>query len=243
MYTTGEVAKMCGVSVRTVQYYDSRSILSPSGVTEGGRRLYAEQDVKRMRVILFLRDAGLSIGSISHILGDESPGSVINVLLDRREEQLLEEMEEKREMLRKIEGIRREMKSIENFTVESIGDIALRIENKKSINRLHAAMLIAALPVMLLELAAVILWITRKMIWPAAVWLAADIVFGVWMSMYYYRRVQYICPQCHRVFRPSFQDMLWARHTASLRKLTCAACGWRGFCVEIYGKEDKHGGD
>ena len=41
-YTTGEIAKLCGVSVRTVQYYDTRNILTPSELTEGGRRLYSE---------------------------------------------------------------------------------------------------------------------------------------------------------------------------------------------------------
>lgn len=35
MYTTGELAKLCGVTVRTVQYYDSRSILLPSRLSEG----------------------------------------------------------------------------------------------------------------------------------------------------------------------------------------------------------------
>lgn len=39
-YTTGEIAKLCGVSVRTVQYYDTRGVLMPSELSEGGRRLY-----------------------------------------------------------------------------------------------------------------------------------------------------------------------------------------------------------
>ena len=50
-YTTGEVAKLCGVTVRTVQYYDQRSILIPSELTEGGRRLYTEDDVKKLKII------------------------------------------------------------------------------------------------------------------------------------------------------------------------------------------------
>ena len=33
-YTTGEIAKLCGVSVRTVQYYDERGILIPSELSE-----------------------------------------------------------------------------------------------------------------------------------------------------------------------------------------------------------------
>ena len=55
-YTTGELAKLCGVTVRTVQYYDTRGILVPSELSEGGRRLYTEGDLKRMRIIWFLRE-------------------------------------------------------------------------------------------------------------------------------------------------------------------------------------------
>ena len=55
-YTTGEIAKLCGVTVRTVQYYDTRGILAPSELTEGGRRLYSEDDLRRMKVICLLRD-------------------------------------------------------------------------------------------------------------------------------------------------------------------------------------------
>ena len=69
-YTTGEIAKLCGVSVRTVQYYDTRNILTPSELTEGGRRLYSEEDLKRMKIICFLRAAGISINSIGELLSE-----------------------------------------------------------------------------------------------------------------------------------------------------------------------------
>ena len=54
-YTTGEIAKLCGVSVRTVQYYDSRGILIPGDFSEGGRRLYSESDLKKLKIICFLQ--------------------------------------------------------------------------------------------------------------------------------------------------------------------------------------------
>ena len=50
-YTTGDLAKLAGVSVRTVQYYDKRGILTPSDVTEGGRRLYVASDLEQLRMI------------------------------------------------------------------------------------------------------------------------------------------------------------------------------------------------
>ena len=56
-YTTGDIAKLTGVSVRTVQYYDAKGLLIPNEISDGGRRLYGTAEVERMRVILFLRFA------------------------------------------------------------------------------------------------------------------------------------------------------------------------------------------
>ena len=85
LYTTGEVAKLCGVSVRTVQYYDTRNILTPSELSEGGRRLYSEEDVRRMKIICFLRDAGISISSIEGLLAEKEPGKVIHMLIEQQD--------------------------------------------------------------------------------------------------------------------------------------------------------------
>ena len=65
MYTTGELAKKCNVSVRTVQYYDERGILIPSELSEGGRRIFSEKDVETLETICFLRDLGISIKDIA----------------------------------------------------------------------------------------------------------------------------------------------------------------------------------
>ena len=127
-YTTGEIAKLCGVSVRTVQYYDTRGILTPSELTEGGRRLYSEDDLKRMKIICFLRDAGISINSIGELLSEDDPSSVISVLLEQQEQLLREEAQERQAKLDMLDGIKRELKGVENFSIKSIGDIAYVME-------------------------------------------------------------------------------------------------------------------
>ena len=241
-YTTGEVAKLCGVTVRTVQYYDSRNILVPSELSEGGRRLYSDQDLKRMKIICFLRDAGISINSIGQLLSEEDPGSVISILLDQQEQLLLDEMQERKSKLEIIEGIRRELKNVENFSVESIGDIAYTMENKKKMRQLHAILLITGLPLSIFQWGAIILWASTGIWWPFAAWVAVDLPYGIWLSAYYFKRVVYICPQCHEVFKPKFKEAFWASHTPTLRKLTCPCCGRRSFCVETYGKEEKNHG-
>ena len=75
-YTTGEIAKLCAVTVRTVQYYDKRGILTPSALSEGGRRLYSDGDLSRMKVICFLRELGLPLDAIGQLLAEPDPGSV-----------------------------------------------------------------------------------------------------------------------------------------------------------------------
>ena len=42
--TVGEVAKKMDITVRTLQHYDREGLLSPSSMSEGGRRLYTDKD-------------------------------------------------------------------------------------------------------------------------------------------------------------------------------------------------------
>ena len=132
-YTTGELAKLCGITVRTVQFYDQRGILVPSALTEGGRRLYSGEDLKRMKIICFLRETGLSLDTISQLLKEEDPGSVIAVLLEQQEQVLRGEIGERREKLDRLAELRSGLKTVPSFSIESIGDIAAVMESKKKL--------------------------------------------------------------------------------------------------------------
>ena len=154
MYTTGEIAKLCGVSVRTVQYYDTRNILVPSELSEGGRRLYSEEDLKRMKIICFLRDLDLPINTISRLLTEEHPENVIDLLLEQQEAALRTDIADRQAKLNKLELLQREVRTVENFSVESIGDIAHVMENRKKLRKLHMLMLTVGIPLELVE------WIT-----------------------------------------------------------------------------------
>ena len=236
-YTTGEVAKLCGVTVRTVQYYDTRGILTPSALTEGGRRLYDEEDVRKCRVICFLRELDLPIDAIRQLLSEEDPGSVISILLDQQEQVLREEIEGRRQKLERLEDLRRGLRDIGRFSIESIGDIAHIVENRNKLKKLHRNLLIFGLPVNVLQWVTILLWIFKGIWWPFALWAVIAVPYGVWISRYYFRNTAYICPQCHTVFKPTFRQAFFARHTPKTRKLTCVKCGHHGFCVETWGGE------
>ena len=242
-YTTGEIAKLCGVSVRTVQYYDSRNILVPSELSEGGRRLYSEDDLKRMRIICFLREAGLPINSISELFAEEHPEKVITILLDQQEQTLREELEEQQKKLSIVETIKRELKEVKNFSIESIGDIAFVMKNKNKLRKMRWLMVLTGIPVTALQWVSIVLWITHGLWWLFAIWACVAIPWGIVVSINYFKRVAYICPECHEVFRPRFKEVFWAYHTPKMRRLTCPKCGHKGLCVEVYAeKEDKNNG-
>ena len=237
-YTTGEIAKLCGVAVRTVQYYDARGILVPASLSEGGRRLYSEDDLRRMRVICFLRELGLPIDAIGKLLREEDPGSVIELLLQQQEAALKEEIGAQTEKLKKLETLRRELKGAGEISVESIGDIACTMTNKKNLKKVRLTMILSAIPLSLLEIAGILLWIFKGIWWVFALYVLVAIPWGIVISRYYYKSVSYLCPQCHTVFRPSFKEMFWARHTPKTRRLTCTQCGHKGFCVEVWGGDE-----
>lgn len=238
-YTTGEIAKLCGVSVRTVQYYDTRGILVPTNLSEGGRRLYSDEDLQKMKIICFLREIGLPIDSIAMLLKDKNSKNVISMLLDEQENELTREIDVIRAQLDSLQQLKAALNLTENFSFESIGDIAYIMNNKKQRRKVLALMLAVGIIMDILIVGGALLWALCG-IWLAfAIGFPIAIALGAWVSVYYCNHSAYICPECHTVFKPSFGQMFFARHTPSTRRLTCTSCGYRGFCIETYSKSEK----
>src|SRR5579871_1526984 len=68
MYHTGEFAQVADVTERTLRYYDKVGLLSPSGYTEAGYRLYTHEDLLRLQQILALKFLGFSLAEIKAYL-------------------------------------------------------------------------------------------------------------------------------------------------------------------------------
>jgi len=65
-FTSGEVAKIAGVSLRQLQWWDERNVVSPR--QEGHRRVYLQQEVVEVSVIAELRRKGFSLQKIRRVL-------------------------------------------------------------------------------------------------------------------------------------------------------------------------------
>ena len=67
-FSTGEAAKISGLTIRTLQHYDNIGVLPASGRTEGGRRFYTEEDMAKLEHIVFYRGLGFSLEQIKEKL-------------------------------------------------------------------------------------------------------------------------------------------------------------------------------
>ena len=56
MMTVNEVSKLTGVSIRTLQYYDTIGLLKPIEYTESGYRLYDDTSLERLQQILLFKE-------------------------------------------------------------------------------------------------------------------------------------------------------------------------------------------
>lgn len=86
LFTVGELAKKCGVTVRALQYYDNSGLLSPSRHSDGGRRLYGIDDILRLQQILFYKGFGFPLKEIrDRLMSIRSAKDFAEVLQKQRE--------------------------------------------------------------------------------------------------------------------------------------------------------------
>lgn len=235
-YTTGELAKRCGVSVRTVQYYDNRGVLVPSEVSSGGRRLYDEQDVRRLSVITFLRGLGFSISQIADLLADDQSSAYIDSLIAAQRMQLSKQIELDQSRLRTLDALRKTLGRVDDCDrtdLHAFSDAAFVTRRKTGLKRIHGTMLVVGGVMDVLEIALLAIWIMTGNWVPFVIGLVPIVLLGVGMSVYYFRSVAYLCPNCHTVFRPKFSRMFWSAHTPYSRKLVCPHCRYDGWCLEV----------
>lgn len=83
-YTVGRVAALAGVSVRTLHHYDAIGLLSPSGRSEAGYRLYTHADLERLQQVLFFRELGFALEDIGRVMKDPSYDLGSALLTQRR---------------------------------------------------------------------------------------------------------------------------------------------------------------
>ena len=86
-----EVAKLSGITVRTLHYYDEIGLLKPNKITEAGYRVYSNEDLETLQQILFFRELDFQLNEIKEIM--MNPNYDKNKALNKHKELLIEKRE------------------------------------------------------------------------------------------------------------------------------------------------------
>ena len=106
--TIQKLARLAGVSARTLRYYDETGLLKPIRVNSAGYRIYGSGEVDRLQHILFYRELGLPLDQIKTLLA--SPDFDSRRALEDHRRALLER---RRQLDLLIENVERTMAHLE----------------------------------------------------------------------------------------------------------------------------------
>ena len=239
-FSTGELAKAAEVSVRTVQYYDQRGILTPSEVTEGGRRIYHESDLERLQVICFLRDLDFSIKQIKKLLQEENREQVLEILLTDQIESLEKSSKEIEVKLKRARYLQKVTVKRHQLLLEDLSDISRLMENQKSWRHLQLRVYGSVILTSLLYLIGLLIVIYYFKDPRGLFIICPAFLIAINLVVFHYRKqFEYLCPNCHRTFEPSSKEFALAGHTPRTRKLTCPHCHVKTYCLELAKSQTK----
>jgi len=70
-YTINKLAKLAGISTRTLRYYDELDLLTPNRLSSNGYRIYGQKEIDKLQHILFYRELGLPLEEIKQIISSD----------------------------------------------------------------------------------------------------------------------------------------------------------------------------
>lgn len=107
-YTVKQLARLSGVSVRTLHHYDEIGLLKPAFTGENRYRYYGREELLRLQDILFHRELGVPLAVIGRLLAGESRDR-LSILTEHRD-MVTERLERSRQLLRTIDRAIAELK-------------------------------------------------------------------------------------------------------------------------------------
>lgn len=123
-YSSGQFARLAGVSLKTIRFYDKKNILKPSYRNASGARFYTEEDFAKLQQILLLKYLGLALEDIKELAIDTSDQHLLLNSLKLQKKLIKDRMEQ----LQLVES--------------AINDTVTTMEQKKQVDWSHMLELI-----------------------------------------------------------------------------------------------------
>ena len=125
MKTVNEVSRMTGVSIRTLHHYDAIGLLKPTQVTDAGYRLYDEEAIEKLFLILLFKEIGFPLKEIQSIL--TAPNFDRNRILEHQIQLLQQKvtyLQNRIQLARGIQLVGIKHMNLKEFDMKKIDDYA-----------------------------------------------------------------------------------------------------------------------
>lgn len=94
----GDMARATGTKVNTIRFYEQIGLMRPAARTESGRRIYDQEDLKRLRFIRRARKLGFETGEIRSLLAisdrPEAPCATVSEIAQKHMGEIKEKISE-----------------------------------------------------------------------------------------------------------------------------------------------------
>ncbi|MDT0703783.1 MerR family transcriptional regulator [Mammaliicoccus sciuri] len=232
--TTGQVAKVCHVTVRTVQYYDKKGIVIPSETSENNRRLYTEADLNQLKIVLILKDMNFSLKEIKALLKSNESINTLNVLLSEKIIELEENIRNESDQLKQIQFIKKNISEESEYPVSNILNLKNKSKKHQLMKKFRSKFMFVSMIVGIGQYTSIAMAITKKKWKPVIIVYPFVLLYAAFAVKKYYAVVSYLCPNCQNEFKPFFSEWFKSNHTYQTRKLLCPHCNVESFCIETH---------
>lgn len=129
--TIGELARLMGTTVRTLQYYDKQGLLKPAAFSEGGHRLYSAKEVVKLHQILSFKFLGFSLDEIKSSLFSLDDPKEVAGLLEHQKGIIQKQLAELEKAQRAIDTLHQEVTAIREVDFAKYAEIIelLKLDN------------------------------------------------------------------------------------------------------------------
>lgn len=122
-YSIGEVAQLAGLTQRTIRYYEEIGLLNSVKRLEGGKRIYTDEDLRRLKFIKRLKILGLSLSEMKELediyFVSRSNRAALIKLIDILEKNI-KEIEKRQNSLKKLSD---EIIEYKKHVVKKLGEL------------------------------------------------------------------------------------------------------------------------
>jgi DNA-binding transcriptional MerR regulator len=122
VYSIGEISAKSGLSARTVRYYEELELLPGVRRRAGGRRVYGDHELERLRFIQRLKTLGLSLAEIRELNAVYAIGGSTHAMLLRLDELIARHLQELDERIRELSDLRDEIGRYRHHIASRMGE-------------------------------------------------------------------------------------------------------------------------